>query len=166
MLFAAGHLEATSAPYRFDYTAQGMRIDGRMRRLYAAALAADEAAGTKSRLPDPFTPVGAELFLSWLSVPAPSDAPARVSRYLRAVYEERGDLAAHFGDLSGPGGEEYLEWIRMHGRAQAGVPGECVPPPVASWRARPRGLAEGVNLVGYLRAEDGVGEVARSRRST
>jgi glycosyltransferase involved in cell wall biosynthesis len=161
-LFAAGHLEATSSPYRFDYTAQGMRIDGRMRRLYAAALAADEAAGTKSRLPDPFTPVGAELFLSWLSVPAPSDAPARVSRYLRAVYEERGDLAAHFGDLSGPGGEEYLEWVRMHGRAQAGVPGECVPPPVASWRARPRGLAEGVNLVGYLRAEDGVGEVARA----
>jgi glycosyltransferase involved in cell wall biosynthesis len=161
-LFAAGHLEASSMPYRFGYTAQGMRIDSRMRRLYADALIDAEARGTSSRLPNPFTTDGADLFKDWLTSPAPAAPPTRVSRYLRAIYDERGDLSAHFGDLAGPGGDEYLEWIRRHGRAQAGVPAECVPRPVRPWRARPRDLADGVNLVGYFRAEDGVGAVARA----
>ncbi len=161
-LFAAGHLEASSMAYRFGYTSQGMRIDGRMRRLYADALMAAEAHGASSPLPNPFTPEGAELFEDWLNAPAPTAPPSRVSRYLRAIYDERSDLSDHFGDLAGPGGEEYLEWSRRHGRAQAGVPAECVPRPATPWRARPRGLKEGVNLIGYLRAEDGVGAVARA----
>ena len=161
-LVAAGHLEASSRPYGYGFTANGVRIDGRMRRLYAQALEADEKRGRTCRVPDPFDPAEATAFLAWILAPGPARSTARISRYLRALYEERGDLATHFGDLSGPRGDWYLEWIRTHGRAEAGVPAECVPPPVTPTRARPSDLPEGVNVVGYLRAEDGVGEVARS----
>jgi glycosyltransferase involved in cell wall biosynthesis len=161
-LFAAGHLEASAAPYRFGYTAHGVVIDDRMRRVYTEALAGEEARGMTTSLPDPFTPAGAESFLAWLAAPGRSGPSAPVSRYLCAVYDEHDHLAERFGDLSGPGGEEYLDWICRHGRAQLAVHPEFMPPPEVSSTARPRELKEGVNLVGYLRAEDGVGAVARA----
>jgi glycosyltransferase involved in cell wall biosynthesis len=104
----------------------------------------------------------ATAFERWLASPDPDDESTTISRYLRAVYEDRPDIAAHFPDLSGPGGTEYVDWMRMHGRGIAGALPEYVPAPVATSAPRPSDLDEGVNLVGYLRAEDGIGSVARS----
>ena len=42
-LLAAGHVETVAHAYRYGYTADGIRIDARARRLYREALLADEA---------------------------------------------------------------------------------------------------------------------------
>jgi glycosyltransferase involved in cell wall biosynthesis len=159
-VLAAGHLEASTVPYGYGYTAAGVPIDALMRRTYADALVADEAAGKISCLPDPFDPADAERFIDWLGEPASPKWPAGVTRYLRTVYNERSELARF--DLAGSGAPEFLDWIRAHGRARAGVSPAFEPPAVPRERAARGELPEGVNLVGYLRAEDGVGAVARS----
>ena len=57
---------------------------------------------------------------------------------------------------------EFLTWLARHGRTIAGVPPEFMPPPVRLPRAAPGDCPPGVNVLGYLRAEDGLGAVARS----
>jgi glycosyltransferase involved in cell wall biosynthesis len=81
---------------------------------------------------------------------------------VRAVLDERPDIAVQFPDLAGFNGVQLLEWMRRRGRDHAGVPPEYVPPPEAPARVPASELPEGVNVVGYLHAEDGVGGVARS----
>ncbi len=161
-LFAAGHLEAASNAYRFNYTSHGVPIDARSRRAYAQALEAEEQRPTGSALPDPFDPLEAEAFVRWLGSPGPADSKTRLSRYVRTLYDERPDVAARFHDLSGPDRAELLTWVRDHGRENAEVLPEYAPAPVAGERRRPPDLPPGVNLVGYLHAEDGIGAVARS----
>jgi glycosyltransferase involved in cell wall biosynthesis len=158
-----GFLEAQSTAYGYDFTARGVRIDARMRRLYREALddpALDDPDGAP--LPDPFDAVESDAFMAWLTAPGPAGSRERVPRYARSVYEDRVDLQAHFGDLAGPGAETYLEWVRRHGRVDAGIPPELVPAPRPARRPAPGAHPAGVNVVGYLRAEDGVGSVARS----
>ena len=161
-LFEAGHLDASSTAYRFNYTALGVPIDTRSRRAYAEALEAAEIDSTERALPDPFDTAEAAAFADWLGSPSPADSETRISRYVRALYDERPDVAARFHDLSGPGRAELLTWVRDHGRENAEVLPEYAPRPVAPARPRPADLPVGVNLVGYLRAEDGIGNVARS----
>ena len=112
---------------------------------------ADEARDVKSRLPDPFDPDEADAFITWLNVPDPLEPQRRLSRYLRGVYDDRPDIAAHFPELSEQGEIEFLEWIGRHGRGIAGVPPDFMPPPTRLPRADPGECPEGVNLVGYLR---------------
>jgi glycosyltransferase involved in cell wall biosynthesis len=161
-LLAAGHVEAVGMAYRYNYTARGIGIDDRARRLYLVALTADEARDVKSRLPDPFDPDEADAFMTWLDVPDPLEPQRRLSRYLRGVYDDRPDIAAHFPELSEQGEIDFLEWIGRHGRGIAGVPPDFMPPPKRGPRAEPGECPPGVNVVGYLRAEDGLGSVARS----
>ncbi len=112
--------------------------------------------------PDPFDPASAAAFLSWLTGPGPDPAAPRISRYVRAFYDERADIAVQFPDLAGFNGIQLLEWVRRMGRTHADVLPESVPPPVARPHAPAADLPEGVNVVGYLHAEDGIGGVARS----
>ena len=161
-LLAAGHVETVAHAYRYNYTARGIAIDERARRLYLDALTDDEARGVTSRLPDAFDPDEADAFLTWLTVPDPLGPQVRVSRYLRRVYDERPDIAAHFPDLSEQGEAEFVAWVSRHGRGIAGVPPDYMPSPLRPTRAKPEECPEGVNVVGYLRAEDGLGSVARS----
>ena len=156
----------SSVAYRYGYTAHGRaRSTTASRRVYA-----DGAGGrrgsrhAKPSLPDPFDPRRRELFLSWLArLAGPGRRRHAVSRYLRAVYDERRDVAAHFRDLSGPAASRVP---RLDARCTAARAPACCP---STCRRRSRRGApdlavspSGVNLVGYLRAEDGVGAVARS----
>jgi len=161
-IMAADHLEALAQTYRYNYTALGVTIDHRVRMLYRNELEAAEEQGRDPRIPDPFDVTEAGAFLTWLAGPGPAGSDKRISRYIRQMCDERPDVANQFVDLAGFGGVQLLEWIRRHGRENAGVLPECVPAPVAGPRPRPEELPTGVNLVGYLRAEDGLGSVARS----
>ncbi len=163
-VLAAGHVDALPLAYRYGFTSHGLPMDHRVRRLYREALEAEEEAPSSGEavtcLPDPFDPAEADAFAEWLAMPDTSEPVLEISRYLGLAYSERPDLVAQFGKLE-PGMEIHVrEWMRKHGRDNAGVLPEFVPKPVGSPRAF--GLPEGVNLVGYLRAEDGVGAVARS----
>ncbi|MGO9872540.1 MAG: glycosyltransferase family 4 protein [Acidimicrobiia bacterium] len=161
-LLAAGYLDESSIAYRYGYTAAGMPIDSRSRRVYAKALAAQDVWATKSNLPDPFDPLQAVEFVSWLESPGPEDSHTGLSRYVRGLYDERPDVATRFHDLSGSGTAELLAWVRDHGREKAGVMPEFSPPPARQARGEPKESPIGVNLVGYLRAENGSGAAARS----
>jgi len=161
-LLEAGHLEASAAPYRYGYTAHGAPLDTRARQIYREALEANETGAARTRLPDPFDPADAEAFARWLAGPGPIESPGRIPRYVRAVFDERPDIAVQFPDLAGFNGVQLLEWMRRRGRDHADVPPEYVPPPEAPARVPASELPEGVNVVGYLHAEDGIGGVARS----
>jgi len=161
-LLAAGYVEEASIIYRYGYTADGVRIDGRSRRVYTEALAADEVQGTTPRLPDPFDAGQAAAFVEWLGAPSPQDSQTGLSRYVRGLYDERPDVAARFHDLSESGTAELLTWIRDHGRDKADVMPEYSPSPVRPLPAESKQFPVGVNVVGYLRAENGSGAAARS----
>jgi glycosyltransferase involved in cell wall biosynthesis len=165
-LLDAGHLAAQAVAYRYGYTAHGVALDARARRVCREALEGDEQASEPgppdAGIPDPFDPATAAAFVDWLAGPGPEGSEMRISRYVRALHGERPDLQLQFPDLGGIHGVQLLEWIRRRGRAHAGVPPEYVPPPLAQPRAGADGLPRGVNVVGYLRAEDGIGGVARS----
>ena len=163
-LLDAGYLDAMDTPYRYNYTADGIRIDARMRRVYRDALVADDRSLRPSALPDPFDRAGAHAFLRWIARPPGTTHTPDIPRYLRAVWEERTDLMAEFDDLAGADGDRLLEWMAKHGRTQAGVPPECIPmwahpdpPPTGAGPSRP-----GVTVLGYLDAENGVGAVGRA----
>jgi len=128
-------VETVAHAYRYNYTADGIGIDERARRLYADALADEEERDVPSRLPDPFDPEGAAAFLTWLTVPDPLGSERRVSRYLRRVYDDRADIAGHFPELDEAGEVEYVTWVSKHGRGIAGVPPDYMPPPVRPARA-------------------------------
>ena len=169
----------------FRRLADGAPVDERMRRLARRTLAT-RAARTAARsagrgpagsapmgwgLPDPFDPVGLGDFYDWLASgdPFAADAPT-VPRYLREVWAERHDLRWHFPRLGTVDLSRFREWVEGHGLAEEAVaPGLAAALARSAWWAAPRGLQvaapnalrDGVVLLGYLRAESGVGEAAR-----
>ena len=164
-LLAAGYIDTVAAPYRYDTAGNGLPLDVRMRDLYRIALSAAEAAGGAPP-PDPFDPVTAGEFFDWLCLPRGTTGDNRIPRYFRRIYDERPDLQVAFQDLAGSKGDEFLNWMRLYGEAQSSLPPWCsridaTPPewPPSSLDGHP--TSPGVNVVGYLRAENGVGEVAR-----
>jgi glycosyltransferase involved in cell wall biosynthesis/SAM-dependent methyltransferase len=160
-LMSAGFGNATTLSYGFAVTPTGLPLDRRARRLYRRALIAAESDGAPLP-PDPLDPAEAEAFVTWLRSPDPSTP--KVGRYFLAVYNERRDLRDAFPDLRGEGAAGFLEWIRNDGRADPPIPvalrnGDRGTPKGSVSTPAERG--EGVNVIGYVRAELGVGEAAR-----
>lgn len=127
-------------------TSLGVPVDEPMRAL----LAGDDTA------PDPFDPAGAAALLDWL---AAVPAAGRVARYLDAVRATRPDLRAAYP----PGGDQagYLAWVRAHATAEgyaAVVVDRALAALPGSGAVRP---APGVEVIGYLTGELGIGESAR-----
>ena len=164
-LLAAGYTDCVGIPYGFTRTANGVPFDRRMRRLYRAALLASER-GDGPLPPSPLDPAEAAAFIEWLN--SPGQGSARLTRYLRRLYEERPDLRAVFPDVSGADLPRYLDWVRTDGRAEPPVPAlfRVGLPRAESYGDDPAPQAaapseNGVNIVGYVRAELGTGEGAR-----
>jgi len=164
-LLAAGYIDTAADPYRYDITGNGLPMDKRMRDLYRIALSAAETGGGAPP-PDPFDPVTAAEFFDWMCLPRGTTGDNRIPLYFRRIYDERADLQLAFRDLVGSRGDEFLDWMRVYGEAQSSLPPWCsridaMPPkwPPSSLFGHP--TTPGVNVVGYLRAENGVGEVAR-----
>ena len=113
-------------------------------------------------VPDPVTQAGPTL--EWLTSPP---APGEPGRYLRALRGGRPDLCDAFPGVPGEHTAPFLDWARTYGRnevayAQALVDAAVAAvgePPAATPQtdARP----EGVNVVGYLGGDIGIGEAAR-----
>ncbi len=153
-LLMNGHRAYMKIPYGFERSARGLPLDRYARRLYRRQLLAAEA-GKGPPPPDPFDARGARAYEDWLRAPG---AAHRVTRYLRALWDERADLRASFRDLESPDARFYMDWARTLARFEPNVAPELVA--LETHRRRDEHVP-GVNVAGYVRAESGVGEVSR-----
>jgi hypothetical protein len=138
----------------------GMVYDGYMHWAYRAAVAA-AGRGEEDAPPNPFAPSSAEGFLRWLQRPAdPDRLPETISRYLQGVWTQRADVRDAFSTLQTIDFDRFVAWAASDEAFGREAPDLLrVAAPLA-----PRRMAvdrRGVNVAGYLRAELGIGEVAR-----
>jgi glycosyltransferase involved in cell wall biosynthesis len=161
--------EAQPPAYGYANLPDGKMIDTRMRQLYLDALREARERGDPEP-PSPFGSGGADAFVDWVDEPVEPPTEPVVSRYLTRVWRESKSLQEMFVTLAGEGGEQYLGWIRH----DEGLPSWLLPSEddvlelmLRRQRTRPSGpRPHGVNLVGYVTAVFGVGEVARLISST
>lgn len=124
------------------------------------ALVEDEESGEEPA-PDARVAGGARAFVSWLR------ATSRVKhsglpRYLQAIYDERPDLQEAFPEVIHGETAGFADWLRDWGRMEYSsirLLGHSLPPPSMPC-IRPR-EARGVDVIGFLHAEHGIGEAAR-----
>lgn len=177
---AAGYRQASRWRYA-QRLANGLEMDSNLRRLYAAAAEEGSVEGS------PYTQEGCDSFMRWLESQAPG-APTGFSRLLADVYGTSKQLQESFPDVAGLDLDRFLRWARTDGPAEhpalsfldrsaeeslqpaskidlaAGA--STVPTSRRPARNRRRDVMVrpdpwGVNVVGYLRSEHGVGEAAR-----
>ncbi len=171
-LLGAGYLEAQRHAYRWDYAANGHSIDRRMRNVFRLALqeveelqAQENENGSGPRLPDPFDPVEVAAFFRMMLERPEGSGVCAVPRYFESLHRSRVDLQVAFPALEGPGAGSYLQWVERMAILEGSVPRHYLPPyrPTRGQVVRPlcEPLDAGINVIGYLDAEDGVGEVAR-----
>ena len=147
----------------------GVEMHAQLRSVFRQAL--DESPlRSIDDLPDAFDPDRSDAFTSWLVEPAPDGGDLGVGRYLASIYRSRPDLRCVYPEVPGTHTQAFLTWADRHGRHEAPYsaalidltlrlarPDEGSSRPPRSGRARP----PGVNVVGYLTGELGVGESAR-----
>ncbi len=156
--------EESTTPYGWGDAMPGLRLTGPVRRMFRdELLLADSGKGEYP--PSPFAPGGAAEFLRWLGEPIATSG-SQIPRYLVNLWLSRPDLR------QGPSQPERGEfaflrqWVRLSGA------GEYAPLALLGWLAGDREsvtslgdqgapTGHGVNVVGYLTAEVGVGESAR-----
>jgi glycosyltransferase involved in cell wall biosynthesis len=103
-----------------------------------------------------------------LNGPAPVGARFGVTQYLFEIYSARRDLLEAFPDLDRDG-DAFIEWVHAHGREEVPIIDELLPSAPAEFRrftpTKPNRHGTtprwGVNVVGFMRAELGMGEAAR-----
>lgn len=162
LLLEHGYEETSQQDYRLNTLPNGLPLDRRMRRVYREGLLESERSGS----PEPPNPYSQpDRFVEWLrESPDPRGQAVRVSRYLRAVWDERPDLRAEFRDLRWLDGDRYLAWAANGGVVIPRIPLELLPEPQPANGGAPAPTAPptpGVNIVGYFKAELGIGEAAR-----
>lgn len=136
-LFRHGFETRDGWSYRFDRLPNGRLVDRQMRTLFRQALLAAEAGEAPDPPPDPFDPASADVFQDWLE-----------ERH-RGRRTWLGALAR--GARSG---------IRPRQGRPLDQPGAESSAHTASSELAPR-RSRGVNVIGYLEAELGLGEIAR-----
>lgn len=158
-LIRHGYEERSATPYLFDLLPGGLRIDRRMRRLYREEVMRAGPREALGVLPDPFDPDG-ERLVEWLRDPV---IPGGVSRYQLEVYRERADLQSAFPEVRDGDGSRYLDWLNGGGVVDPPIPADLMRglPSKASITVA-GSSTPGVNLHGYVPAESGTGQIARS----
>ncbi|HMD47205.1 MAG TPA: methyltransferase domain-containing protein [Acidimicrobiales bacterium] len=168
LLSANGFGTDDTTPYGLDSMANGVRFDPIIRELYRDWLAEAEA-GSRSSPPDPFTARGAAELLEVLNrAPDVPDDPGHLTLYQATLFGRRPDIRAAIHDPQGADRQRFFDWLGQEATAGRIDPHLARPParpsgPIAApggW-APPDRLSPGINLVGYLRAELGVGQGAR-----
>jgi FkbM family methyltransferase len=162
----AGYAETLDAvAYGFATLADATRLTPMMRRLFRADWVAAEhpEPGTRFRKevpPHGFGPDGGAAFRAWLAAPAtPDQAAAGLNRLSLAVWESRVDLRLAFPRPCGPDAAGFRHWCQQSGPREGALPRWALPAEPAP-RVEPVDQL-GVNVVGYLTAELGLGEMAR-----
>jgi glycosyltransferase involved in cell wall biosynthesis/SAM-dependent methyltransferase len=161
-LWAAGHREASPWPYSYDETHGGIVLTPAHRATYRKAVLEDDLEGSL------FTADGERAYIDWCNRPAKHHGGAHgVTRFLEEVYGSRPDLQLIYRDLDSPGGGQgFLGWAQVHGIHEVPIPPALLPRRQDETNGSRLPAAResepaGVNVAGYLRAELGVGEVAR-----
>ncbi len=173
LLAANGFGVDDQAPYGLGVMANGVPLDHTVRLLYRRWL--DEADEDEGPYPtNPFDPDGANELVARLNRPpgVPGD-PGQLSVYQATLFGLRADLRSLIHDPQGADRARFFDWLQ-HEAARGGVHPLLAQPPLqaetaghgahnaSGARDEARGdLQPGVTLVGYLRAELGVGQGAR-----
>ncbi|WP_454049432.1 glycosyltransferase [Cellulomonas sp. Marseille-Q8402] len=146
----------------FTRTSDGLPVDPAMRRAFRDAVV-NPPEGTPEP-PDPFDAADPGAFTRWLDEVVTDGVP--LTRYLLALYEDRDDLRREFPHVPGPDSARFVDWLDRHARhendyavalLESGSRTARRAPAVQQKGARPPGL----NVVGYLHGELGIGESAR-----
>ena len=154
---------------RAPVTSLGVAVHPQLRTVFQAAFEEDPTRAIDA-LPDPFDADRSEELGSWLAQPAADGSDLGLGRYLASVYRSRPDLRFTYPGVPGEDVAAFLGWADRHGRLEAAyspalidlalaAEGGAGPPPAPRTPHAVR--RAGVNVVGYLRGELGVGESAR-----
>jgi glycosyltransferase involved in cell wall biosynthesis/2-polyprenyl-3-methyl-5-hydroxy-6-metoxy-1,4-benzoquinol methylase len=162
LLKEAGYEETAKWPYGWDSTANGLKIDRIARGMFRDGV---ETGRFHESL---FGEAGARQFGDYLAETVEGGGTASVTRYAAALWEERADLREAYPDISGEGAAAFVRWLHEFG-GETGVSQELLTPdangdgpaPAADAPATAPELPSGVNVVGYISSERGVGEAAR-----
>jgi len=150
-------------PYGWDEAANGLKLDRISRDLYREGTEAGRLSG------NPFDVGGAAELTDYLTATIHGTGEAAINRYATKVWEQRQDLRDIFPDIEGASAIAYLEWMREFGPETGasidlllGSPQSNGDAPDTEAEDETRaGFKPGVNVVGYISDERGVGEVAR-----
>jgi glycosyltransferase involved in cell wall biosynthesis/SAM-dependent methyltransferase len=163
LLKECGYEEAAQWPYGWAETANGLKIDRIARGLFREGVESDRFDASL------FDPAGAAKFQDYLTQTVAGSNGASIGRYASVLWESRPDLREAYPDLNGPAAAGFVQWLHEFG-PETGVSQELLTPgettngaPVAA--AAPAASTPvptaGVNVVGYISSERGVGEAAR-----
>lgn len=158
-LRAVGAHDLGGDGYGWARLADGRAVTAAERRFYREALLAADR-GDAPYPPDPFAAAGPAAYMDWLH--APARANTRLTRFVEAAWVSRPDLKGAFPDPFGRSEDHLLAWLEEEGGEQLGIPVDR-----RSHAARPALPASsgagvlGVNVIGYLKAELGVGQIGR-----
>ncbi|HEX6985892.1 MAG TPA: glycosyltransferase family 4 protein, partial [Planctomycetaceae bacterium] len=160
-LLAHGFEEAIGWPYGWGTMAGDLKLDRAARRVFRDGV--EVGAVTESV----FAESGAKQFAEYLrGSEARGRAGRGVNRYARALWDTRDDFRRIFPTIEDDSGPAYVTWLHTSS-PDTGVSVELLPPPPSSAHGRrhpalrPLPPKPGINVVGYLSSERGVGEAAR-----
>jgi glycosyltransferase involved in cell wall biosynthesis len=155
---------ADSAGYGWKHALPGLVLTKSMRRFFRDELIRAEA-DDQALPPSPFVVGGSSRYLLWLKS-IQEDDTTKLPRLLSGVYRGRGDLQQHFPEVLVGDAERLLNWVKQSGRREVEairlieIPNSAVESPsliVEDVASQPGG----VDVLGYLNAELGVGEAGR-----
>ncbi len=162
-VWSASSTVLANEPYRYARTNDGVQLTSEIRVIYRHAVADAERFGR----PLPPVPFGAEddHFSRWLDEPA--DPRSVVTRQLLSVWLRRADLQRAFPLWATTDQWKLIQWALTFGRAE----GDVLDEDVAFFATLPisDGVLQrtddfGVNIAGFLRAQLGIGQIARRVR--
>lgn len=147
-------------PYRWDLLPGGSRVTPSMRRTFRYAWLDAERNGTPLP-PSPFSADRPAEFLGWATSPADREqARAGLSRWAMGLWRSKPELRHAFPQPLGAHAHQFRNWCLSSGVAQGELHYSAVSATTPT-RAVPVDQTVGVNVLGYLSAGLGVGEMGR-----
>ena len=158
--------------YGWNEAFPGFKLSRGLRRMFRDELLTAEADGSTPP-PSPFIVGGLDDFITWCRE-IPKGSMRGLPRYAEAVFNDRHDLQHQFHEVNGGDLERFNVWVRRQGRAEHlefsmfgyldvvdvvdGAAATTNQVELVSSEGRKK---NGVDVVGYLQAELGVGEAGR-----
>lgn len=148
--------------YPFEHFPCGEKIPLALRRAFLVSLVNAEQKGSTPP-PSPFGPGGEKAFENWMNEPVPTfGGRVSVPQVLLFLREIRDDLKQAFPDPTGADAIRLIDWFRESGRKQFQIPSGLIRiPEPAIRRSQEHKIVPGLEVIGYLRTESGVGQAAR-----
>jgi glycosyltransferase involved in cell wall biosynthesis len=154
----------SSTGYGWRNIVPGVPFTKALRRYLRDTLVEAELDGS-SLPPTPFGDSSSEKFVKWVREPS-SISGTKLPRYLDAIYKDRHDLQHFFPEVVVGEHHRFFEWCDVQGKREEplirafGVPKADITARMESVVVESN-FDNGINIIGYLDAELGVGEAAR-----